>query len=57
MNASQIIKDDMTLEQKLAAIDNAMAQAQQQANDQAEASGVAAMPIDPQDALMCDSCQ
>lgn len=57
MNASQIIKDDMTLEEKLAAIDAAMAQAQQQANDQAAANGMTAAPIDPADLTMCEGCQ
>ena len=57
MNASQIIKDDMTLEEKLAAIDAAMAQAQQQANDQASANGMTAAPIDPADLTMCEGCQ
>ena len=57
MNASQIIKDDMTLEEKLAAIDAAMEQAQRQANDQASANGMTAAPIDPADLTMCEGCQ
>lgn len=56
-NASQIISDDMTLEEKLAAIDMAMANAQEQANDEASSSGNIAAPIDPQDFLMCEGCQ
>jgi len=56
-NANAIINDEMTLEEKLAAIDAAMLNAQQQANDDAAQNGTAAVPIDPQDFLMCDSCQ
>lgn len=57
MNASAIISDTMTLEEKLAAIDAAMAQMQQVADDQARAQGLAPTMIDPQDALMCEGCQ
>jgi len=57
MNAAQIINDDMTLEEKLTAIDQAMAGAQQQSDDQATANGMKSAPIDPQDALMCEGCQ
>lgn len=56
-NASAIINDEMTLEEKLAAIDQAMANAQAQANEEAEANGNMAAPIDPQDFLMCEGCQ
>ncbi len=56
-NASTIINDEMTLEEKLAAIEQAMANAQQQAADDAQASGTSAVPVDPYDSLMCDSCQ
>ncbi len=57
MNASTIISDDMTLEQKLAAIDAAMADMQSAADASAAAQGVAPTAIDPQDALMCEGCQ
>jgi hypothetical protein len=57
MNATKIINDDMTLEEKLAAIDAAMAAAQQQANEDAAANGMIAAPIDPADATMCIGCQ
>ncbi len=57
MNATTIISDDMTLEEKLAAIDQAMANAQAVADDQAAASGTSAAPLDPQDLLMCEGCQ
>lgn len=57
MNASQIITDDMSLEEKLAAIDSAMAQAIVKAQDDAQASGTPYVPIDPADATMCVGCQ
>jgi hypothetical protein len=57
MNATTIINDDMTLEEKLAAIDQAMANAQAVAADQAAANGTNAAPLDPQDLLMCEGCQ
>jgi len=56
-NANTIINDEMTLEEKLAAIDLAMANAQEQANEEAAAKGNIAAPIDPQDFLMCEGCQ
>jgi hypothetical protein len=57
MNASQIINDNMTLEEKLEAIDRAMANAQTQANDDAAARGQVAAPLDPADLTMCEGCQ
>jgi hypothetical protein len=57
MNASNIINDEMTLEEKLAAIDKAMANAQEQANEEAAARGTIAAPLDPADLTMCDGCQ
>ncbi len=57
MNASQIISDDMTLEEKLAAIDQAMANAQASAQASASASGTSFAPLDPADLTMCDGCQ
>ena len=57
MNASQIISDEMTLEEKLEAIDKAMAMAQEQANEEAAARGVFAAPLDPADLTMCEGCQ
>lgn len=56
-NANTIINDEMTLEEKLAAIDAAMANAQEQANEEAAANGNVAAPVDPQDFLMCEGCQ
>lgn len=57
MNASAIIDDNMTLEEKLAAIDAAMADAQTQANQAAAAQGMTAAPLDPADLTMCEGCQ
>jgi hypothetical protein len=58
MNASTIINDTMTLDEKLAAIDAAMANAQAQADDDARSNGFStAAPLDPADLTMCDSCQ
>ncbi len=57
MNASTIINDQMTLEEKLAAIDAAMANAQAQANEEAAANGGIAAPLDPADLTMCEGCQ
>ncbi len=57
MNASTIIDETMTLEEKLAAIDAAMAAAQATADEQAAKNGTFAAPIDPADATMCVGCQ
>ncbi len=57
MNASAIINDQMTLEEKLAAIDAAMAAAQSTADEQAAASGSISAPLDPADLTMCEGCQ
>ena len=60
MNASTIINDDMTLEEKLAAIDAAIASAQASADANAKAAaanGQVAAPFDPADLTMCDGCQ
>lgn len=56
-NASQIINDDMTLEEKLQAIEDAMKNAQEMANEEAASKGTIAAPVDPQEFLMCESCQ
>lgn len=52
MNANEIVNDQMTLEEKLAAIDSAMKNAQADAtNNSVDA------PEDPQSFLMCEGCQ
>lgn len=57
MNASTIINDDMTLEEKLQAISDAMEQAQTEANEAARARGDIAAPLDPADLTQCEGCQ
>jgi len=57
VNASTIINDQMTLEEKLAAIDAAMANAQAQADEDAASRGTFAAPLDPADLTMCEGCQ
>lgn len=54
---ANIITDDMTLEEKLAAIDKAMQNAQELADEEAKQKGVIAAPVDPQDFLTCEGCQ
>lgn len=54
MNSNQIINDNMTLEEKLAAIDAAMANAQLE--HQKSSPGPHA-PLDPADLTMCEGCQ
>ena len=57
MNGSTIIDDNMTLEQKLAAIDQAMKNAQSVADDQAAQNGQISAPIDPSMLTICDGCE
>jgi hypothetical protein len=57
MNASQIISDDMTLEEKLSAIEQAMQNAQAQANEEAASRGMTAAPLDPASLTICDGCE
>lgn len=57
MNSNAIISNNMTLEEKLAAIDAAMANAMQQAQEDADANGTTFAPLDPADLTMCEGCQ
>lgn len=57
MNANTIINDEMTLEEKLAAIELAMKNAQEQANEEAAQNGTVAAPIDPSTLTICDGCE
>lgn len=57
MNAHNIITDDMTLEEKLSAIDAATAAAQQQADTQAAQDGTVTAPLDPASLTICDGCE
>lgn len=54
MNASAIISDEMTLEEKLAAIDLAMQNAQTEFN---EKNGRTDAPLDPSLLTICDGCE
>jgi hypothetical protein len=55
MNANAILSDEMSLDEKLAAIDAAMASAV--ANAQTSSNGSIAAPLDPADLTMCLGCQ
>jgi hypothetical protein len=57
MNANTILNDEMSLEEKLQAISDAMEQAQGAANDAAARRGEIAAPLDPADLTMCEGCQ
>ena len=57
MNAGQIVTDDMSLEEKLSAIDAAMQAAQAVADEQAKKSGGIAAPLDPASLTVCDGCE
>lgn len=57
MNAASIISNNMTLEEKLTAIDQAMAEMQAQANEEAASRGLSAAPLDPAELTMCEGCQ
>ena len=52
MKAGEIISDDMTLEEKLAAIDRAMANAVIKARENNPGA-----PIDPASLTICDGCE
>lgn len=58
MNANAILDENMTLEEKLAAIDAAMAavagQTKQVVGDDGTVTNV---PLDPADLTMCEGCQ
>ncbi|MDQ5982247.1 MAG: hypothetical protein QG549_244 [Patescibacteria group bacterium] len=57
MNVSQIITDTMTLQEKLDAIDAAMKAAQEQAQEEAKATGAIVAPLDPASLTICDGCE
>ena len=57
MNASAILNDEMTLEEKLRAIESAMKQLQATADIEASKRGEVAAPIDPAELTMCEGCQ
>ena len=55
MNANKIISEEMTLEQKLAAIDAAMSTGAKEFN-KTNGRPIDA-PVDPSDLTMCEGCQ
>lgn len=57
MNANAIINDDMTLEEKLSAIDAALKKAQEVAEEQAKKNGTISAPLDPASLTICDGCE
>lgn len=57
MNASTIIKEDMTLEEKLAAIDAAIKAAQATAENRVNTNGMSSAPLDPASLTICDGCE
>lgn len=62
MKANTIISDEMTLDEKLAAIDAAMAVAVASANEDSSQTAqvgklVVAAPVDPSEMFMCVGCQ
>jgi hypothetical protein len=57
MNANAIINDDMTLEEKLSAIDAALKKAQEVAEEQAKKNGTVVAPVDPASLTICDGCE
>lgn len=57
MNASQILNDNMTLDEQLAAIDAAIKAKQEQFNKENDRPGVVLAPLDPADLTMCEGCQ
>lgn len=56
VNANTVIREDMTLDEKLAAIDAMMNDAVLAAQ-QADSSSSVSAPVDPADLTMCLGCQ
>lgn len=57
MNANEIINDDMSLEDKLAAIDAAMNDKDKQKEFNVRNGRPVDAPVDPSDLTMCEGCQ
>jgi len=55
--AKELLNDELTLEQKLELIDQAMADRVAEARDEAENLGIPYVPVDPSDAFQCIGCQ
>lgn len=56
MNASDILKEGMSLEEKLEAIEKAMQEATEKAKDEAKRLGQQFIPVDPADLTICEGC-
>ena len=54
---SKLLKGDLTLEQKLAIIDEQMKKLQSEENTKAKSQGRIPSIVDPSDATMCEGCQ
>lgn len=57
VNASTVIREDMTLDEKLAAIDAMMNDAVLAAQQADSPSSSVSAPVDPADLTMCLGCQ
>lgn len=57
MNANDIINDDMTLDEKMAAIQKALWEAQKKSDEEAKAKGRVSVPVDPASLTICDGCE
>lgn len=57
MNANNIISEPMTLEDKLKAIDEAIAKAQEASDTRRRAAGLPVAPVDPAELTKCDGCE
>ena len=57
MNGNELLPDELSLDEKLAAIEQAMIDKQAQSDIKRKAQGLAPMPVDPADATICDGCQ
>jgi len=58
VNGNKIIKEEMTLEEKLEAIDRLMHSAQESPEDFNKRNGRPLnAPVDPSDLTMCEGCQ
>jgi len=55
--AAELLKDDLTLEEKLALIDQCMIDREAEARDYAENTGTMYLPPDPANAFVCEGCQ
>jgi len=57
MNANALITENMTLDEKLAVIDNALKAAQEVQNEERTRAGLPIIPIDPAALTICDGCE